>query len=468
MRKWILGGVGVVVVIALIFPMIAPRGQQPGTATTAQVERTVLTSTVDTSGTIVPTQSIYLTFGTGGKVASVNVEIGDMVKAGQVIATLDTADLDYEIATAEQNLASQQANYNALIATPTAKEISQADASVASAEVQVANAQVNQQTAPDNVTSNCADVESKKVTLDNAQQAFDDYLMDGYGYDAAFIADPNAEASSTLRSARTAYEIAAAKCNTAKINASNNSLTSAEAQLTQAKASRTSLLEGPTKEEIDGSQAALKQRQLALENAKRKLANATITAPFDGVISAVNIVVGQSVTTATQAVTLLDTSKLYTDVNVDELYINQVKVGQVASLTLNVDGAEPLSGAVTRISPASENAAGVTTVDVRISINPTNAVTLLPGMSADVSITVAENLEALSVPTLAIYRDIDGEYLLVVGADGSDTRVAVVTGQSKDGKTVITGNVQAGQTVRLNIPRARTGGFGPPGGGGQQ
>lgn len=467
MRKWILGGAGILAVIALIFPVIAPRGQQPGTASTAQVERTVLTSTVDTSGTIVPAQSIYLTFGTGGKVASVKVDIGDTVKAGQVIATLDTADLDYEIATAEQNLASQQANHNALIATPTAKEIAQADASVASAEAQLNTAQVNQQTAPDTVTSNCADVESKKVTLDNAQRAFDDYLTNGYSYDAAFIADPNAEASSTLRNARTAYEIAAAKCNTAKLNAGNNSLTSAEAQVAQAKASRTALVEGPTKEEIEASQATLMQRQLALENAKRKLSNATITAPFDGVISAVNIVVGQSVTTATQAITLLDTSTLYTDVNVDELYITQIKVGQPASLTLNVDGVEPLYGSVTRISPASENAGGVTTVDVRISIAPTNAVALLPGMSADVSITVANDVEALSVPTLAIYRDTEGEYLLVVGADGRDARVAIVTGQSKDGKTIVTGNIQAGQTVRLNIPRATAGGFGPPGGGQQ-
>lgn len=476
MRKWILGGVVLVAVAVLAVPLLMGGGGTPSVAAqqnlqTGTVQRQNLNTTVESSGTVVPEKTIYLTFGTSGKVASVNTDVGTIVKAGDVLATLDTADLEYQISLKEQSLAQQQASYDAFMAPPTAQEIAQAQANLASAQANLISAQVAQDTSSNSVTQSCSTLESKTLTLQDAQTAYDQYVTDGYTDDATFIPDPDADVSNTLRNAQSDYDVAKAQCDSAQADSDNSpKVASAQASLAQAQAALDALNAGPTQEEIAQQQAQLAQQQLELDNTRGALADAQITAPFDGMITAVDLITGQSVSSADTAITLVDNSALYVDVDVDELDINQVSVGQSALVYLNAADDATLDGTVTRVSPSGSLADGVVTYGVRVRLTLNPDLTILSGMTGDVEIVIGSIPDALVVPTDAIQRDAGGEYVMVAGQGQNDqgTRVAVTSGETIGDVTVVTGSLTEGQTVYLAVSQSSSssgGGF-PAGPGG--
>lgn len=289
MHKWVYTGIGTVVIAALLITLSGTIGgtasvaaQQSGN--TATIEKTSLNSTIETTGTVVPAQSIYLTFGTGGKIKELKAQLGATVKTGDVLAMLDTADLEYQVKLAEQQLAAQQASYDSLIAPPTDKEISQAKATLASAKQQLVSAQVSEKTSSDSITSSCSDVDSKKLTLERAQTTYNDFVKDGFGSDANFQPDPDADAATKLRDAQRAYDVAVANCNTAKLNSDVSlKVASAQASVDQAQAALDSLIAGASKQDIDASKAQVEQKKLQLENARKNLDNAKVVAPYNGV-----------------------------------------------------------------------------------------------------------------------------------------------------------------------------------------
>jgi HlyD family secretion protein len=476
MRKWVYTGIGTVVVGALLLALtgtLFSGTRQVGaqqTANTATIEKTTLNSTIETTGSVVPAQSLYLTFGTGGKLKELKAEIGTIVKAGDALAMLDTADLEYQVKLAEQQLAAEQANYDALIAPPSEKDIAQAKATLASAKSQLASAQISAQTGNDSITSSCADVDSKKLSLDRAQTTYNDFVKDGYSTDANFLPDPDSEAATKLRDAQRAYDVAVANCNTAKLNSDASlKVASAQASVDQAQAALDALMAGASKEDINARKAQLEQKKLNLDNAKKNLDNAKITAPYNGVITAVPVVAGQQVTTQTNIMTLADMSALYVDIDVDEQYINQVKVDQDAIIELNADDSAPLNAKVSRVAPSGESKSGVVTYSVRLAFKDAQINGVMPGMTGDVTLNVGTLNDVLVVPTQAIQRDNSGEFVQIVTANGN-VRTPITSGKTVGGKTVITGNgISAGQVVLLvTVTSSTGGGFAPPGAGGGQ
>jgi HlyD family secretion protein len=468
MRKWI---IGIVVLLVAGFVVVPPllRGATTSnaqSAETATVELTTLNTTVESTGTVMPAQTLSLNFGTGGTVIEVSGDVGDTVEVGQVLARLDTADLEYQVELAEQSLAQAQANYDNLIAPPTDQEIAQAQANLASARSQLANAQVSQDTAGNQITTSCANVSSTQRSLEQAQDAYDEYVSAGYTDDANFIPDPDSEAGTALTNAQNGYDVAQAQCNSATMGADNSAqLTSVEASVAQAQASMDSLMAGASAEQIAAQSAQLAQAQLQLENAQRALQDAQIVAPFAGVITSVPISVGQTVSAQTAAITVMDNSALYVDIGVDELDIVQVQIGQSATITLDATEGVELTGEVIRIAPTGSIDQGVVTYSVRVSVVPNEEARVLPGMTADVAIVVATIENALVVPTEAIQREGDQGYVLVVGANGQSQQVNVVSGETTDGLTVITGDLDDGQTIYLRVSEQEANGFGPPAGG---
>jgi HlyD family secretion protein len=466
MRKWIFGIVVLLIVGAFALPRLLGGAATTSaqTTNTATVERITLNTTVESTGTVMPAQTISLTFGVGGTVNAITVAIGDSVEAGQLLATLDTTDLEYQVSLAEQSLAQAQANYDNLIAPPTAQEIAQAEANLASAESQLANVQASQETANDQITTSCANVTSAQSALEDAQDAYDEYVNAGYTADANFIPDPDSQAGTALTNAQNSYDVAQAQCDSATTNSDKSAqLASAEAALNQAQASLDALMAGATAEQIAAQTAQLTQTQLQLENAQRALSDAQITAPFAGVVTSVPIIVGQTVSTQTAAITVMDNSTLYVDVDVDELDIAQIELGQPATITLDaVEGVE-LAGDVTRVSPSGSLNQGVVMYSVRVRLNSDEAANVRPGMTADVEIVVGTIENALVVPLEAIQRDGDQEYVTVINANGQSERVDIVSGQTTNGLTVVTGDLTEGQTLDISastsLPR-QGGGFG--------
>jgi HlyD family secretion protein len=416
--------------------------------TTTTIRRTTLTASLETSGSIEAERVGTLSFDSSGQVLEVLVDVGDTVRAGQVLARLDTTELERQIALKQQSYIVQQTNYDRLVEPAAAAEIAQAEASVASARSQVEQARVNATAAPNQQVLNCTELEQRQRQYNTALTAWDDYVRAGYEWDATFLPDPDSEEGQALQNAQDNLNSAQAKCSsTAPASQYDLQLQSAQAQLAQAEASLASLLEGPSEAEIAASAAQLEQARLELVAAEENLKDAELVAPFDGLVASSSLVAGQRVSAGTTAMTIVDNSRLHIDVQVDELDIAQVSEGQNVIVRPDaLDGVE-LDGVITRISPTSTTTSGVVTYSVRVDLSGLDNLPVRVGMTTEVEIGVSSADVVLAVDTNAIQRDGTSEFVEVL-VDGAETRrIPVTTGQSAGGLTQISGSVEEGMRV---------------------
>lgn len=424
-------------------PTVSAQSQQ-----TARVERRTLNSTIETTGTIEPQDEVLLAFGMSGSVSTILIQVGDEVRAGDILAQLDTTDLENQSARQEQSLIVQQTAYDQLIEPPTAREIAQAEATLASAKSQLAQAQANLETAANNETINCSSLDGAILELERAADAYDDYAADGYRMDATFIPDPDSDAGERLRTAQSSYDVAQAQCDkTTPISQLEAAVTAAQASVDQAQVALDELLNGPTENELDSAQAQLDQARLQLENAQSSLDNAVITAPFDGIIADIQITRGQQVNANITAITLVDASQLHINVSVDELDIAEVAAGQTAIISPEALNGQTIEGIVTRIAPTSTIIDGVVTYEVRVDITENTTLPVRIGMTTDVEIVVGNLNAVIVVPTEAIQRNGQNEFVEVLNADNSITQVSVTSGATVDGFTAVDGDLTEGLIV---------------------
>ena len=238
--------------------------------------------------------------------------------------------------------------------------------------------------------------------------------------------------------------------------------------------------------------SAIRQTQMALYNAQRALSQAnqsridltaqinaaTLTAPIDGVVSAVNIVAGVD---APSGDAIVVSSRTYeVTASVVESDLSSVKVGQKVAITVSAVNAS-LTGTVASIALAPSTTSGSSSVvsyPVTVSVDGTND-QLRAGMSAQASITVAQAANVLEVPTAALSGS-NGNYVVrVLAADGTATATPVevglvttsgaeITSGLSEGQTVVTGTVSQTTTggATNNANRGLGGGFGGGGFGG--
>ena len=156
--------------------------------------------------------------------------------------------------------------------------------------------------------------------------------------------------------------------------------------------------------------------QLSLDNQKDTLDNYTIESPIDGTIIDKTYKQGDNLESGKQLCTIFDLSYLTFTMNVDELDISQVQVGQTVQITADALPGQIFEGVVTKVSINGNTTGGVTSYPVTVQIDETNG--LLPGMNVDASVIVSQSLGVLSVPVEAVSR---GNQVLVKtnGADAA-------------------------------------------------
>ena len=433
---------------------------------TATVTRTTLSHVVESSGSIAPKAEVQLSFGTSGTVSEVKVTPGDQVKKGDVLATLDTTDLQLAVTQAEQTYLIQQLTYSdTLQADP--GEVAVAQASYTSVLAAYNAAQRDYDSRADKETVQCAQYRNAKEALDRAQTAYDrlandhqakNYLSGDWG--------PFQSVVDTLTNAQAAYDQALASCNIAKLNLNDSALRSARTQLHSAKSNLDELL-SPRTETLVQAQSQLELARLSLEEARQDLADATLVAPFDGVVTAVNIRSGGS-SGSSAAIEMVDVSRLHVDVLVDETDIAIVQAGQNVELTLDALTGITLTGQVARVDPAGTVSSGVVNYNVRVDLDPTEAALRLD-MTANASILGETHENVLAVPTTAIRQGgqdgfgrqgatggqgaqggqrIQGSFVLVM-QNGQPRPVPVTVGMTVGDLTEVSGDLQEGDQVAI-------------------
>ena len=208
-------------------------------------------------------------------------------------------------------------------------------------------------------------------------------------------------------------------------------------------------------ESIQSASESLRSAEISMQNQQDNMSNYTITSPISGTIIEKDAKQGDALTSGSTLCVIYDLSYLEMVINVDELQIGALSVGQKVQLTADAVTDKTYVGTVTRVSMKGSSSGGTTTYPITIRIDNTDG--LRPGMNANAEIVVAEANNALVVPNAAVIR---GGYVLVskkspsaanavedMDAPEGYVYVKVETGVSDDSYTEIKSGLQEDDTV---------------------
>ena len=503
---WIIGGVVLALVVAgtLIYRGIA-RGQASAAASlqTATVEKGTLTASLSYAGTIRPGQSATISWQASGKVGNVDVNQGDHVQANQQLAALDPNALPSSIIKGRQDLIDAQKTLDDLL-NSTLQQAQNLQA------VQTAQKNLDdlKQTAAQNSANAQVALATAQKALDDAQKkqiatryphstdkyviqnALTKYLLAKEDYKTALqefdLVDhkplTNSDRATALQKLVTAEQnmktafatynwyvlmptqsdkdqadanLAQAQANLALAQTNFDNLKNgpdsvaiklAEAQLADAQRTYELSKDGPNPNDVAAAKAAVDAAQATLDQAD-------LLAPFAGTITEVDTKPGDMVNSSTVAFRIDDLASMYVDLQVSEIDINSLQIGQEATLTFDAVPNKEYTGKVTAIGIAGTVSQGVVNYPVTIQItNPDENVKT--GMTAAVNIIIAQHDNVLMVPNQAI-RASGGQRTVTVLFQGQQIPVQVTVGLTNATMSEVTGNeLREGDEVVINTSAA--------------
>lgn len=325
--RWI-ALIAAVVIVALLLGTVAfLRGRPtPITYTTQQVTQGNLTTTVSATG---PLQSATydVNFSGSGTLSEIDVQVGQKVKVGQVLAKLNPQSLQ--------------------------------DA-----------------------------VNSAQTALNNAERS---------------LGFTETQAQDSANAAYATEQTALSKC-----GSNQNCINQAEDQYASAQVQANA--------QVASAQDQVSADQQALTTAQHNLGDATLTAPHAGIVGVINGTVGGTPGASSSSgsgssgsggsafIEILDLSSLQVTADINEADIGKVVVGQSAAFTVSAYGTRRFRGTVKTISPVGQTSSNVVTYPATINVDTSNlqGANLLPGMTANVTITTAQRVGVLLIPTSAV------------------------------------------------------------------
>lgn len=491
-RKTLYAILGMVAIVAVVGVIVWRSQRSAGAAEdlrSAVVERGTMLLAVSASGRVEPRERVGLAFEVGGQVAEVPVKVGDAVKAGDVLASLDAERLALQVKQAEANLASAEAQLAKLRAGPRTEEIRavQANARAAKAQVNAADAERDQLEAGASqvqIAAAEADLASAVTQQKKAQDAHDATLkcatvglpagkvIELPGGDVITITQsvektvcpalglPEEQARYNLQAANEAMEAARARLNEALAGADEDQLRAAQANVEAAAAQRDAvqaqldlLRAGAAEEQIAAAEARVVQAQVALKQVQFSLEQATLRAPFDGVVAELNIKAGERASVGLPAVTLIDASRYRVTVSVDEMDVSKLAQGKAAQVTLEALPEAVISGTVEHIAPAAAFDGGVVTYDVTIELASTDA-PIRADMTANTTIVVEELANVLRIPTWVVRVDRDtGQTYVHRRVGDAIERVDVELGMRHEGMVQVLDGLSEGEEI-VRLPES--------------
>ncbi len=408
--------VGVVLLIILVLVIRNGSTKSQTTYQTDKVTRGDLTAMVGATGSVRAAQSAALVWQTAGTVEKVNVQVGDQIQAGDVLASLVKSSLPQSIILAEADLVSAQ---QALT------DLTNSDTSRAQAVIALKNAQDAYDKANNYRLSLNGLIDLQEITYTYIGNQQIPHIRNYKGY---------ADASTIAKA--------------------DNSLALAKAQLDDAQRTYDRLQNGPNANDLAAAQARVDAAQATL-NADH------ISAPFSGTVTQANPMPGDQVSVGAVAFRVDDLSNLLVDVQVSEVDINNIAVHQPVTLTFDAISGATYHGEVTEVSQAGDVVSG--SVNFTVTVRLTDAdKQVKPGMTAAVNIIVNQVKGQLLVPNRAV-RLVNGNRVVYILLNGKPQEVTVMLGASSDTMSVVTGgNLREGDLVILNPPAQ----IGPGAGGG--
>lgn len=407
-RTWII--VGVVAVILIVVVAANSGGGEVTTFQTVPVERGTLVASIGATGSVRARQSAVLIWQTTGVVDAVNVDVGTRVSRDDVLASLDKASLNQSIILAEADLESAKKALEDLRNSDTAR--AQALRTVDTAETAYEKAY------------------NWRLELNGKISIIDTYYQNGIPKVRKYKGYANAE---TIADA-------------------DENLALTEAQLEDARRAYERLKAGADPADIAAAEARVAAAQSTLNLA-------FISAAFDGTVTQAIPSVGDQVSAGTTAFRVDDLSHLLVDLQVSEVDINSVFVGQTATLTFDAILGKQYTGKVVEVGQSGDTVQGVVSFTVTVELTDADEL-VKPGMTAAVTVVVEEVNDVVLIPNRAV-RLVDGDRVVYKLVDGQPLQVKLRLGSSSDTTSVLVdGDIKEGDLIILNPPSLIGGPFG--------
>ena len=448
-----------------------------------------ISNTLSGTGTLNPANTYNVKSLVAGKVLTSTIEEGDIVEEGDVLYTVDSSDAATKVEQASIALQQAQRSYDKtadrqnvraeVAGVVSSLKVAKGDEVTSGQEVAVirdSSRMTLQLEFPAADAATFSVGQTAEVTLDGTFETLTGTVTAVTGTDA--LSTGNLLTRTVTIAVRNAGGLTTAQAATATINgvsciAAKNFEYQAERTLTTLTAGTVTAInvkEGGTvnkddivlqisgedlTEAVQSAAESLRSAELNMDNLQEAMNNYTITSPISGTVIEKNAKTGDALASGADLCTIYDLSYLVMVINVDELQVSSLSVGQSVQVTADAVPDKTYTGTVTRVSMKGNSSGGTTTYPVTVRIDEIDG--LRPGMNANAEIVVAEAKNTLSVPNAAVVR---GGYVLVtedspsavnadpgmIAPDGY-VYVPVKTGVSDDSYTQIISGVTGNDTV---------------------
>ncbi|MGN8817651.1 HlyD family efflux transporter periplasmic adaptor subunit [Oribacterium sp. HCP28S3_H8] len=468
----------------------AQRAKAEQNMKTSTVSRETITSTLSSSGTISPKDSYSITSMVDGEVVEANFEEGDQVTAGQVLYRIDSSSVDTQINSANSSVSRSQKQYDealsdynkqaALLSGNTYKstasgyikslkvkagqeisgntEIAELyDESVMEVSIPFLSTEAQQISVGSTATLYLSDTLEELQGTVTAVAAMDQTLTGGQIVRDVTVQVQNPGGLTTSMTATAEINGFSSAGDAAFTPAKDITITasdlSSSVKITQVLVHEGDYISEGTalfsidaedaedilksyQDKVDSAESSLDSAKTSLSNTEDNLDNYTITAPISGTVITKSVKLGDKVqngNSATALAVIYDLSELTFSMNIDELDISNVKVGQTVSVTADAFPDETYTGTVTNVSMEGTASNGVTYYPVEVTL--TDYGDLLPGMNVSGVITLDEADNVIAIPVDALQR---GNIVYVKDSDAKSGTEAAETASDASAETSVT------------------------------
>ena len=488
-----------IVIIAIVYQIAKSSGTTVQTTYTfGTASRGTIVSTVSGTGQVSAVDQIDLKTQTAGKLTYLNAVLGQTVQARELLAQIDTTDAAYALEDAK--LA-----YDKLITVDPATWQKNKN-TVAQAQTALGNSYVSARTSLNSALTNMTDISTGLTALFDFNTGFltaGNYSQDGTGkqyqakaedseytfdnslndltiryrnisasssdaeieqkvadfyqtaelalqatkdaQDAVIYLKNNSIDTKNQTQASNAYSSVINLVSTGNVVVSNlssvqNSINNSKISLQNATTDLNTLTSGP-------DTLALRQAQLTVNQAQTTLDNCSVIAPFAGVIAAVPVNKGDTLSNGATVVTLITKQEL-AKISLNEIDAAKVVVGQKATVTFDAISDLTITGKVTSVDLIGTVSQGVVSYNVQITFD-VNDDRVKPGMSVSAVIITEVKTDILTVPNGAVKSQGNANYVQIPGVSSSSVPVnqVVTIGVSNDTLTEILSGLKEGDTV---------------------
>ena len=513
-RRWIVLCVLAVAVIgggtAFLSRTRAKAAKAETTYTTASVEKRSITNALTGSGTLQPADSYTVTTLGSGEVLSDTFEEGGIVEKDQLLYTIDSSDVSTTETQAQTNYTQAlKAKYPTADISGTVSEVYVSNGDAVSAGTELCRISASNDLTIDFQFSYAKDGDfyvgqPAKIYL-NGYAGYIDGTVAQIG--SSSVANGTGMKMTTVRVKAANPGLVSGDCTASAVVGNYTSYGQTTVKIgtgstitatASGKVSGLTLMPGDsvssgqrictiTGDSVDNQ---LKNAKASLESAQDRLDDYMVTSPITGTVVEKTVKAGDNVGTGSNSNNTLciiyDLTYLEMTLNIDELDIDNVEVGQTVNVTSDAKEGQTFTGVVTKVSVVGTTSGGTTTYPVTVRIDETDG--LRPGMNVDAEIVLSSADDVLAIPSLAVNR---GDTVLVTSDSPSAANaleqeapegyayVQVTTGVSDDSYIEITSGLQEGDAVAYlrtassgsdmmmsGMPGGDMGGGMPGGGGG--